>query len=54
MRADPTLPLVFTRAEALAAGMSRHQIAHRVRTGSWRALRRAVYIQERRYAALTG
>jgi len=54
VRADPTLPLVFTRAEALAAGMSRHQIAHRVRTGSWRALRRAVYIQERRYAALTG
>jgi hypothetical protein len=33
--------------------MSRHQIAHRVRAGSWRALRRAVYIQERRYAVLT-
>jgi hypothetical protein len=53
VRADPTLPLVFTRTEALAAGMSRHQIAHRIRTGTWRALRRAVYIQERRYAALT-
>ena len=53
MRADPTLPLVFTRDDALAAGMSRHQVAHRVRTGSWRALRRSVYIQERRYAALT-
>ena len=53
VRADPTLPLVFTRDEALAAGMSRHQVAHRVRTRSWRALRRAVYIQERRYAALT-
>ena len=53
MRADPTLPLVFTRDEALGAGMSRHQIAHRVRTRRWRALRRAVYIQERRYAALT-
>lgn len=53
VHADPTLPLVFTRDEALAAGMSRHQVAHRVRTRSWRALRRAVYIQERRYAALT-
>jgi len=31
MRGDPTLPLVFTRDEALDAGMSRHQIAHRVR-----------------------
>ena len=50
---DPTLPLVFTRHEALAAGMSRHQIAHRVRTRNWRPLRRAVYIEERRYAALT-
>ncbi len=53
MRTDPSLPLVFTRDEALAAGMSRHQIAHRVRSGTWRALRRAVYIQERRYAVLT-
>ena len=53
VRADPTLPLVFTRDDALAAGMSRHQIAHRVRTGGWRALRRAAYIQERRYAALS-
>jgi len=53
MRDDPTLPLVFTRHEALAAGMSRHQIvAHRVRTRNWRPLRR-VYIEERRYAALT-
>jgi hypothetical protein len=53
VRADPNLPLVFTRDDALAAGMSRHQIAHRVRTGGWRALRRAVYIQERRYAVLS-
>lgn len=53
MREDPTLPPVFTRAEALAAGLSRHQIAQRVRTRRWRPLRRAVYIEERRYAALT-
>jgi len=32
--------------------MSRHQIAQRVRSHDWRPLRRAVYIQERRYAAL--
>ncbi len=50
---DPTLPLIFTREEALAAGMSRHQIAHRVRTRCWRPLRRPVYIQEHRYGALT-
>ena len=53
MRADPTLPLVFCRDDAVAAGMSRHQIAHRVRTGGWLALRRTVYIQERRFAALS-
>jgi hypothetical protein len=53
MRADPTLPLLFTRDQAMAAGMSRHQIGHRVRTRCWRPLRRAVYIEERRYAALS-
>jgi hypothetical protein len=52
MRHDPTLPLVFTRDEALAAGMSRHQIAQRARSHSWRPLRRGIYIQEQRYAAL--
>jgi len=53
MRDDPTLPLLFTRDGALAAGLSRHQIAQRVRTRSWRPLRRAVYIEERRYAVLS-
>jgi hypothetical protein len=53
MRDDPTLPLLFSRDDALAAGMSRHQIAQRVRTRTWRPLRRAVYIEERRYAALS-
>jgi len=52
MREDPTLPLVFTRDQALAAGMTRHQVAQRVRTGTWRQMRRAVYLQERRYSAL--
>jgi hypothetical protein len=53
MRGDPALPLIFTRDQALAAGLSRHQIAQRVRTRGWRPLRRAVYIEERRYAALS-
>jgi hypothetical protein len=53
MRDDPPLPLVFSRDQAMAAGMSRHQIARRVRTLSWRPLRRALYIEERRYAELS-
>lgn len=52
MAVDPELPAVFTRAEALAAGLSRHQIAQRVRSGRWLALRRSVYADEPRYAAL--
>jgi hypothetical protein len=40
---DPELPPVFTRDEALRAGLSPHQVAHRVRTGRWRRLRRNVY-----------
>jgi hypothetical protein len=53
MRDDPSLPLVFTRDEAVAAGMSRHQVAQRVRAGLWRQLRRAIYIEQLRYAGLT-
>ena len=39
------LPLVFTRAEALADGLSEKQIDARVRSGEWTALRRSVYVQ---------
>jgi len=39
------LPLVFTRAEALAAGNSDREIDSRVRCGNWTALRRGVYIE---------
>jgi hypothetical protein len=53
VRADPTLPPLFTRGDALAAGMSRHQVAQRIRAGRWRTLRRAIYVTEQRYAALT-
>ena len=52
MPADPDLPAVFTRAEAIGAGLSRHQIAQRVRSGRWRTLRRGVYAVHERYAAL--
>lgn len=38
------LPLVFTRVEALADGISEKQIDARVRSGEWTALRRSVYI----------
>jgi hypothetical protein len=37
------LPAVFTYAQAIAAGYTRHQITNRRRTGRWLALRRGVY-----------
>lgn len=53
MPRDPELPVLFGRADALAAGMSRHQISNRVRRGVWLALRRNVYCLAEPYAALT-
>ena len=41
--ADPSLPLVFTRREALDAGLTRHQVERRVNRGTWRTLRRGVH-----------
>lgn len=38
-------PLVFTRAEALADGLSEEQVDARVRSGEWTALRRSVYAE---------
>jgi hypothetical protein len=40
---DPPLPPVVTRAEAIAAGLTRDQIRQRVRSGRWRALAHGVY-----------
>ena len=40
---DPLLPPVITRAEALAAGLTKDQIRQRVRSGRWRALAHGVY-----------
>ena len=52
MTTDPELPALFTRAEALDAGLSRHQVAQRVRSGRWLPLRRTVYVERQRYDAL--
>jgi hypothetical protein len=49
---DPLLPLVFRRDDALAAGLSRHQIAQRLRSGRWLRLSQAVYVVADVVAAL--
>lgn len=41
--ADPALPLVFSRRDALDAGLTQHQIERRVARGVWRRLRRGHY-----------
>jgi hypothetical protein len=43
VREDPDLPIVFDHAHARRAGMTRHQITHRVRSGRWHRLRRGVF-----------
>lgn len=45
------LPIVFTRAEALAAGFDDRQVDARVRSGEWTALRRGVYSETHRLPA---
>ena len=52
MPKDPPLPPVFTRSSALAAGLSRHQVAHRARTGRWVTLGRGVYAPSDLYDVL--
>ncbi len=47
---DPQLPTVFTRAQALLAGMTRHQVERRVANGAWQQLRRGVYCRSRDHA----
>lgn len=47
--ADPVLPLVFTRRDALDAGLTRHQVERRVHSRTWRTLRRGVYCLTRVY-----
>ncbi|HET7302931.1 MAG TPA: hypothetical protein VFJ12_00100 [Segeticoccus sp.] len=53
MPRDPDLPPLFSRTEAIAAGMTRHQVANRVRTQAWRALRRDVYCRTALYDELS-
>jgi very-short-patch-repair endonuclease len=40
---DPHLPDVLTAAEAYAAGLTRHQVRQRIRSGRWRPLAHGVY-----------
>lgn len=49
---DPDLPLIFTRARAVAAGLTPDQVRQRVRSGAWTTLARGVYrrVDERRLA----
>ena len=37
------MPILFTAGDALAAGLTRDQIRHRLRAGSWQALGRGTY-----------
>lgn len=43
MHTDPPLPTVFTTAQALASGMTRHMVTGRLRSGRWRRLRVGIY-----------
>ncbi len=43
MRTDPHLPEVFTIADAMRAGLTRHQIHTRLHNEQWHRLRRGVY-----------
>lgn len=54
MPADPArLPLLVTRAEALAAGLTRDEIRQRVRSGRWQRLDTGVYLRSRAPAAVS-
>ncbi|HEX2894984.1 MAG TPA: hypothetical protein VHO29_13380 [Marmoricola sp.] len=52
MRPDPRLPSVFTRADASAAGLSRHAVTHRLLTGRWRTLGRGAFCLQDHWEAL--
>lgn len=49
MVTEPSLPSVFDRRAALHAGYTRHQIAQRVRSGRWMALRRGIFCLQETY-----
>src|SRR4051794_358056 len=53
MPSDPPLPLLFSRQQALAAGLSQHQADQRVRSGRWDVVRRGWYVDPVRFAELT-
>lgn len=49
---DSSLPPLFDRHHALAAGLTRHQVANRVRTGAWLVLRRGIYVLRQDFEGL--
>jgi hypothetical protein len=53
MPTDPALSACFDRSQALAAGMTRHQIAQRVRSGRWHRLSRRHYAVAAAFDALS-
>jgi hypothetical protein len=51
MRPDPSLPDVFTAADAHRAGLTRAQVETRLATGRWHRIRRGVFCLTSRWAA---
>lgn len=43
---DPDLPRICTADQALAAGLTRDQVRHRLRARAWQRLARGVYLRE--------
>jgi predicted transcriptional regulator of viral defense system len=52
VRDDPCLPLLVRRADALRAGLSRHQITQRLRSRRWLRLAYGVYVVAEVYGTL--
>jgi len=52
MLAEPPLPLVFTRAQALRMGLTRHAVTWRAGHGQWQTLRRGAFCRSDVYDAL--
>ncbi len=50
---DPYLPLVFTRAQAILLGLTRHAVTWRVRSGRWHVLRPGCFCTTQTWAAAT-
>ncbi|KQX61609.1 hypothetical protein [Angustibacter sp. Root456] len=51
MPTDPPLPRIFTRSDALAAGLTRHAVAHRLATCRWRTIGRGAFCLQQQWDA---